>query len=421
MTAVSPDHVVATYVIETSLPLLQAAEVLAGEQSTGTFVRVERESDEVRARFAAQVESLDEIPLTGASPLPGTVGDPAARRRALLRLRFPLNNFGASLPNLMAAVAGNLFEIKELAAIKLIDLDLPPAFAERYPGPAFGVEGTRRLMSRPDGAMIGTIVKPSIGLTPEQLAELAGELAAAGVDFIKDDELQGNGPSAPLHARVAAVMPVLKRHADRTGVMPMYAFNITDDIGRLEENHDLVVAAGGTAVMACVNLIGFAGLEFLRRHAAVPIHGHRTMLGGIMRSGQLGIGFRAWQKIARLSGADHLHTNGISNKFYETDAEVLDSIAAVREPLLGIAPTVPVLSSGQWGGLAHATYAAVGTSDVLVLAGGGIHGHPDGAAAGVESMRAAWASAERGETVEEALRDSGPLRRAVERFGPARV
>lgn len=418
---VTPAHVTATYVIETSLPLLQAAEVLAGEQSTGTFVRVARESDELRARFAAQVESIEEIPLTGASPLPGAVGDPALRRRALLRLRFPLDNFGPSLPNLLAAVAGNLFEIKELAAITLVDLDLPSEFAERYPGPAFGVDGTRRLMGRPDGAMIGTIVKPSIGLSPEDLAELVGELAAAGVDFIKDDELQGNGPTAPLAARVNAVMPVLQRHADRTGIMPMYAFNITDDIDRLEAGHDLVVAAGGTCVMVCVNLVGLAGLEYIRRRAQVPIHGHRTMFGAISRSEQVGFSFRAWQKIARLSGADHLHTNGISNKFYESDAEVLDSIEAVREPLLGLAPTVPVLSSGQWGGLAHATYAAVGTTDLLVLAGGGIHGHPDGSAAGVTSMREAWQSAARGESPAEALAASPSLRRATETFGPVRA
>lgn len=413
--------VTARYIIETSLPLAHAAEVLAGEQSTGTFVRVERETDELRARFAAQVESIEEIPLTGASALPGTVGDPAARRRAILRLRFPLSNFGPSLPNLLAAVAGNLFEIKELAAIKLIDLELPAAFAERYPGPKFGVAGTRRLMGRPTGAMIGTIVKPSIGLPTAVLAELVGELAEAGVDFIKDDELQGNAPHSPLADRVNAVMPVLKRHADRTGVMPMYAFNITDDIGRLEANHDLVVAAGGTAVMACVNLVGLSGLEFLNRHTEVPIHAHRTMLGAMIRSEQLGIGFRAWQQIARLSGADHLHTNGISNKFYESDAEVLDSIDAVRTPLLGLTPTVPVLSSGQWAGLAHATYAAIGTSDVLMLAGGGIHGHPDGPRAGVESLRSAWASAERGESVEDALASSEALRRATERFGPVRV
>jgi ribulose-bisphosphate carboxylase large chain len=414
-------HVVATYIIETSLPLRQAAEVLAGEQSTGTFVRVERESDEVRARFAAQVESIEELPLTGASPLPGAVGDPALRRRARMRLRFPLDNFGPSLPNLLAAVAGNLFEIKELAAIRLVDLELPPAFAERYAGPAFGVEGTRRLVGRPEGAMIGTIVKPSIGLSPADLAEVVSQLAESGIDFIKDDELQGNGPSAPLAARVAAVMPVLERYADRHGRKPMYAFNITDDIGELEANHDLVVAAGGTCVMACVNLVGLSGLEFLRRHSEVPIHGHRAMFGAFGRSEQVGIGFRAWQKLARLAGADHLHTNGISNKFYETDEQVLDSIAAVREPLLGLTPTVPVLSSGQWGGLAHATYAAVGTTDLLVLAGGGIHGHPDGAAAGVASMREAWASAARGESADHAFENSPALRRAAELFGPVRA
>lgn len=413
--------VIATYIIETSLPLAHAAEVLAGEQSTGTFVRVERESDDLRARFAAQVESLEEVPLTGASPLPGTVGDPAERRRARLRLRFPLDNFGPSLPNLLAAVAGNLFELKELAAIRLVDLELPPAFAVRYAGPQFGVAGTRALAGRPSGAMIGTIIKPSIGLAAEDLAEVVGELAEAGIDFIKDDELQGNNPYTPLEARVKAVMPVLERYADRTGRKPMYAFNITDDIGRLKANHDLVVRHGGTCVMACINMVGLAGLEFLRGHAEVPIHGHRAMLGAVARSEQVGIAFRAWQQLARLSGADHLHTNGISNKFYESDAQVLDAIEAVRTPLLGLTPTVPVLSSGQWAGLAHATYAAVGTTDLLVLSGGGIHGHPDGAAAGVASMREAWSSAERGESVDAAYAASSALRRAAERFGPVRV
>lgn len=413
-------QVVASYDLETSLPLARAAEVLAGEQSTGTFVRVARESDAVRARFAAQIDGIDDLPPSGAAPLPGAIGEARERRRARLRLRFPLDNFGPSLPNLLAAVAGNLFELKELAAIRLVDLDLPPAFAERYPGPAFGVEGTRRLMARPSGAMIGTIVKPSIGLSPAELAEVVDELAGAGVDFIKDDELQGNGPASPLAERVRAVMPVLERHADRTGVKPMYAFNITDDLGRLERNHDLVAEAGGTCVMVCVNLVGLAGLEYLRSRSALPIHGHRTMFGAIGRSPQVGIAFRAWQKIARLSGADHLHTNGIGNKFYESDAEVLDSIAAVRAPLLGLAPTVPVLSSGQWGGLAHATHAAVGSTDLLVLAGGGIHGHPDGAAAGVTSMREAWESAAAGESIETALARSGALRRAAETFGAVR-
>lgn len=414
-------QVIATYIIETSLPLQQAAEVLAGEQSTGTFVRVERESDDLRARFAAQIVDVNELPPSGSTPLPGAVGDPADRKRARVRVRFPLDNFGPSIPNLLAAVAGNLFEIKELAAIRLVDLDLPREFADRYAGPAFGVEGTRRVMSRPDGAMLGTIIKPSIGLTPEETAEVVADLAEAGIDFIKDDELQGNGPHSPLERRVKAIMPVLHRYADRTGKMPMYAFNITDDIDQLRRNHDLVLAHGGTGVMACINMVGLSGLEFLRNHSVLPIHGHRAMLGSFARSEQVGIAFGAWQKLARLAGADHLHTNGISNKFYESDAEVIAAISAVREPLHDLAPTVPVLSSGQWAGLAHATFEATGTTDMLVLSGGGIHGHPDGVAGGVASMREAWASAERGETAEQAYASSTPIRRAAERFGKIRV
>ena len=135
----------------------------------------------VRARFAAQVDRPG-----GASAhrrqraLPGTVGDPAPRRRARLRLRFPLDNFGPSIPNLLAAVAGNLFELKELAAVKLIDLELPPAFAERYARSA--VRRRRHPRSGwvdPTGAMIGTIVKPSIGLSPGR-ARRAGRRARRG-------------------------------------------------------------------------------------------------------------------------------------------------------------------------------------------------------------------------------------------------
>ncbi|GAA3865054.1 ribulose-bisphosphate carboxylase large subunit family protein [Tessaracoccus defluvii] len=407
----------ATYWVETTDPLERAAEAMAGEQSTGTFVRVERETDELRARFAAQVVSIEEQEPSGRTPLPGANTSDGPMRAALIRLSFPLDNFGPSLPNLQAAVAGNLFEMRPFSSIKLMDLDLPAAFAERYPGPAFGLAGTREAMGRPTGAMIGTIIKPSIGLAPAELAEVVGELVEAGIDFIKDDELQGNGPHSPLAERVAAVMPVLLDYRERTGRMPMYAFNITDDLDTMRRNHDLVVAAGGTCVMACINLVGLAGVEWLRRHSQVAIHGHRTMFGAITRSPQVGIHFRAYQKLARLSGVDHLHTNGLHNKFYESDAEVIAAITDVRTPLLGGNVTVPVLSSGQWAGVAHETYAAVGSTDLLTLAGGGIHGHPDGAAGGVESMRAAWDAAVAGESLAARAARVPSLQHAIDRFG----
>jgi 3-oxoisoapionate-4-phosphate transcarboxylase/hydrolase len=423
-------QVIATYRIESALPLEQAAEVMAGESSTGTFVAVARETAELRARFAARVVGVEELAPSGLSPLPGTTtsgtrlpgtttpGSPL--RRGEVRIAFPLENFGPSLPNLLAAVAGNLFELRQLAAVRLVDLDLPRAFADRYPGPRFGVRGTRQVLGRPDGVLIGTIVKPSIGLSPDELRVVVRELAEARIDFIKDDELMADPPYAPLAERVAVVTDELARVADRTGHKPMYAFNITDDLDRLEANHDLVLRAGGTCVMVCVAVVGLPGLAHLAARSSLPIHGHRAMFGAVSRSPQLGIDFVAFQKLARLAGADHLHTNGLSNKFYETDEEVLRSIAAVRRPLLGGYPTLPVLSSGQWAGTAPQTYRETGTTDLLVLAGGGIHGHPDGAAAGVASMREAWACATSGTGLRERALTHAPLRHAIETFGPLR-
>src|SRR6266545_1906072 len=408
-------EVVATYLVESYLPLEQVAEVIAGEQSTGTFVAVARETAELRERFAARVVTVSESQPTSHADLPGVMRPAGARRRSgRVRIAFGLENFGPSLPNLLAAVAGNLFELRQLAGIRLLDLDLPSAFAERYAGPQYGVTGTRELLSRPDGVLLGTIVKPSIGLPVEELRIVVRELAEAGIDFIKDDELMGNPPHSPLVDRVAVVSEELDKVAARTGQRPMYAFNITDDLDRMAAHHDLVQAADGTCVTVCVNLIGLAGLAWLRQRCSLPIHGHRAMTGVFTRAPQLGIDFVAWSKLARLAGADHLHTNGLSNKFYETDEEVLRSIKAVRQPLFGGYEALPVLSSGQWPGLAPETYRRTGTTDLLVLAGGGIHGHPDGAAAGVEAMRTAWDCAVRGKDLEATAQDVPSLRRALE-------
>ena len=407
----------ARYDIETTLDPADAAAVIAGEQSAGTFTRTALESDELRERFSARVTSITELPASGRPPLPGADGDWSHARRALIDIEFPLHNFGPSIPNLLSAIAGNLWEIRQVGAIKLIDLDLPDDFSTVYPGPAFGVGGTRELTQRPDGPLLGTIIKPSIGLSAHALSGLVADLGLAGIDFIKDDELQANSPAMPLSVRVPAVMRALDEVERRTGRRPMYAVNITDDIAQLRANHDLVRDHGGTCVMASINSIGLAGVAYLRSFSELPIHAHRNGFGAISRSPQLGFAFRPYQKLARLAGADHMHTNGISNKFFESDAEVLAAIDDVRTPLFGGYETLPVLSSGQTPGLAAATYAAVGTTDLLVLAGGGIHGHPQGSAAGVRALREAWAAAAAGEPLDERAARVPELAVALDRFG----
>jgi len=418
----SQDRVLATYLIETPHSLEHAAAVIAGEQSSGTFVSVPGETNELKERFGAQVvriEALDSVPAPSlpGSKAPRSDSGTTTYRRGRVVVSFPLHNFGPSLPSLLATVAGNLYELQELSGVRLEDLELPRAFAEHYPGPAFGIEGTRKLAQVRGRPLIGTIVKPSIGLAKEALCKLVRDLATAGLDFIKDDELQADPPYLPLAQRIAAVMHEIQRVADATGRKAMYAFNITGDVEHMLRGHDLVKKHGGTCVMINVNSVGFAALAHVRRHCELPIHGHRANFGAMARHPLLGIGFTAYQKLCRLAGVDHLHVGGFNSKFYETNEEVGRSINDCLTPLFGDYRVMPAISSAQWAGSALPIYATTKTVDVVHLAGGGIIAHPGGTAAGVLSMQQGWEAALAGATLEDYARSHPELRTAIDKFG----
>jgi ribulose-bisphosphate carboxylase large chain len=386
----------ADYTIETTLDPRAAAEVMAGEQSSGTFLRVPGETEELKARAAARIEALTDLPPADGPSLPGAAPDRGQGwRRARVTLSWPMDNIGPSLPNLLATVAGNLFELNAFSGLRIEAIRLPPAFAAAGPGPRFGVAGTRALAGVPTGPIIGTIVKPSVGLSSEETAALVATLATAGIDFVKDDELQADGPACPFDARLRAVMRVLDAHADRTGKRVMYAVNLTGEVDEMRRRHDLVRDLGGTCVMVSLNSVGMAGFLALSRHAELPIHAHRNGWGYLSRHPALGWSYPAWSMLWRLAGADHMHVNGLSNKFCEDDDSVIASARAQLAPLWPDNPctAMPVFSSGQTVLQAAGTWARLGSADLIHAAGGGIMGHPDGPAAGVESLREAWVAA----------------------------
>jgi ribulose-bisphosphate carboxylase large chain len=318
----------------------------------------------------------------------------------------------------LATVAGNLYELREFSGLRLMDLELPLAFAQAYPGPQFGIEGTRKLAGVEGRPIIGTIVKPSVGLTPEETGSLVRTLVEANLDFIKDDELMANPPHSPLSHRVKAVMRAVNENADRTGKKAMVAFNITDEIDQMLRHHDEVLEAGGTCVMVSLNSVGLPGLSHLRKHCQLPIHGHRNGWGALTRCPYLGMEFTAYQKFWRLAGVDHLHTNGLRNKFWEADESVVTAARACLTPMLGGYQVMPVLSAGQWAGQAPETYDRLRSVDLMYLCGGGIMAHPAGIAAGVASVRQAWEAALAGRSLTEHAQDHLELRQAIEKFGP---
>jgi ribulose-bisphosphate carboxylase large chain len=400
----------ATYLVETPHEVEEVAERLTEE------LGVDPSGDP-----GGTVEAIRRLEPTDAPSAAVADRHPAGRfERAEVDISISLALAGPSLPNLATALLGNAFELREISGLRLLDFELPAGFEASFPGPGFGIAGTRRLAGVEGRPLIGSIIKPSVGLTPEQTGERAAALARAGIDFMKDDELLGSPPGSPLERRVAVVMQALEEVAAETGRKAMFAFNISsNDADTMRRNHDAVLAAGGSCVMVSINQVGLAAFASLRRHCELPVHGHRNGWGMLTRSAGFGIDFCAYQRIWRLAGVDQLHCNGFSNKFFESDASVARSVAACLAPTAMHGPLMPVLSSGQWGGQAPTTYHRTRTVDLLYLSGGGIQGHPGGFAAGVAAVRAAWEAAMDGEPLELKARTCEPLAQALATFGGA--
>ena len=413
----------ATYLIETPLDPRSVADVMAGEQSCGTFTRVPGETDALRDRAAAQVVGVDELTAAEGPSLPNAwlarKGVAGPWRRARIRISFPVDNVRANLPTLAAVVAGNLFDLGEVTGLRLESIRLPPGYRRLFQLPRQGIAGTRRLTGVAKGPIVGSIIKPNVGLSPDETAAMAAMLCKAGIDFIKDDEISADPAHAPLALRVPAVMAAIRRYQDQTGKHVMMAFNITDETDAMRRHADLVAREGGSCVMVSLNWCGLSAVETLRRSTELAVHGHRNGFGAFSRHPLLGISFQAYQVLWRLAGVDHMHVHGLQGKFAQEDEEVVESARDCLTPLSDGADdaVLPAFSSGQWAGTVPVTLAAVGASDLLFMAGGGIMAHPDGPAAGVTSIRQAWQASLAGQSLSQAAVEAAELRRALEFFG----
>ena len=419
----------ATYLIETPLDPRKVAEVMAGEQSCGTFTRVAGETDALRERARAVVEAVDLAGDVAQPSLPNAFLERKGIRgpwhRARVRIAFPYDNVGANLPTLAATLAGNLYDLGEVTGMRLERIALPASYRQQFDFPRYGIAGTREATGVREGALVGTILKPNVGMSAAETAALVARLCAAGVDFIKDDEVCANPVHAPLAQRVPAVMAAVREHRARTGKQVMVAFNITDETDAMRRHADLVAREGGNCVMVSLNWCGFSAVQTLRRHTDLAIHAHRNGYGAISRDPMLGMGFQAYQTLWRLAGVDHMHVHGLQGKFAQADEEVIESAHDCYAPLAVDAAeqdivrdqVMPAFSSGQWAGTVPATWRAVGRDDLLFMAGGGILAHPDGPAAGVQSLRDAWAAVRAGQSLEAASRDAPALAAALRFFG----
>ncbi len=412
------ERIHATYLIETPHDVEKAAAVLAGEQSSGTFVAVPGETEELKTRFAARVENIEHLETVAQPSMPGDLGVGNSFNRAKVVVSWSIENFELNVPTMISTLQGNLYELKQFTGLKLDDFELPTIFKDHFIGPKYGMAGTKKLASvGSERPMIGTIIKPSVGLTPENTAAIVKELIEAGIDFIKDDELMSSTANSPFTKRVHTVMRVINDFADKTGKKVMYAFNITGDLDEMRSHYDTIVGAGGTCAMISVNSVGWAGVKKMAEIGKLSIHGHRNGWGMLNRHPMFGINFPAYSKLWRLAGVDQFHVNGIDNKFWESNESVVRSIKSCLTPFLSDKLILPVVSSGQWGGQAFDTYKLTQTTDLLYMAGGGIMAHPSGPAGGVRALHQAWEGAVNGISLQEAASKYKEFGQSVEKFG----
>jgi ribulose-bisphosphate carboxylase large chain len=313
-------------------------------------------------------------------------------------------------------VGGGTHALKIYEKSRLVDFHLPDSAYRYFPGPRFGPEGTRQILGLDSGELIvGTIVKPTSGLAPEQVAEICYEAALGGMRFIKDDEKMLNVPYCPLGKRVRLVSQVLRRAEQQTGQKVIYAPHITAGPDRILDNARIAIENGANALMMNFLAAGFGSLEILRRSGdlQVPIYAHCGGKEAFTRVPGQGVDERAIVRFVRLLGGDYFRVSTVGGYLIGGDADTIQNqLAVMREPMTGVKPMMPVVSGGLKPGNLGENLALVGF-DAMMLAGSGVNSHPQGIRAGTTAMLQAAEAFRKGIPLKDHARSHAELRLAL--------
>lgn len=393
---------------------LDVAAAIAAEESTGTWTVVTTETTEILEKYGGRVIDID--------------GNYA-------KVAFPLEIFEpGNIPQLLSIVAGNLFGLKAVRNARLLDIALPRKYIKGFKGPKFGVSGVRKIVDTAKSGRphVGTIMKPKLGLSPKRTAEVGYEAAMGGVDFIKDDETLTSTSFCPWEERLTRMMGALERTRKETGRTVLYALNVTHDPSAMLERAKRAIELGANMVMIDVVTCGFSALKELAESKAVgvPIHVHRAMHAAFTRNPKHGISMNVVAKLVRLAGGDQLHIGTVVGKMRGERPEVVATknicqaekteetkSLSLEQDWHALKPMFAVHSGGLHPGLVPELVETVGSKDIVINFGGGIHGHPRGTRAGAAAARQAVEAFMQGISLEEYAKTHAELRMALEKWG----
>lgn len=361
-------YIVVTYYIESLSTLKIAAENLAIGQSVGNpSIRNEWETDELFEKHACKILEDEKI-LSKLS-------------KGVVKIAFPLANIDLKtdgITQLLVQIMGGQLDIDDFKACHILDIDFPKEALRLFLKPKYGIKGIRNFTKVFDKPLLGGIIKPKIGISPDVLLKMVKQMVEGGVNFIKEDEIMANPSCCKLEERVPLVMDYLKNKRI------IYAVNITSDYPYVIERANKVYELGGNAVH--VNFWNGLGVYKTIRELDLPLFLFFQKSGDKIltdNNHKFHIDWKVICKLAGLMGVDFIHAGMLGGySDYDVD-DMLEILSILRKD-----DVMPSLSCGMHPGLVNSITKKIGI-DYMANTGGAIHGHPNGTKEGAMAMRQA--------------------------------
>ena len=394
--------------------LEHACEEIAKESSIGTWTKIATLSADIAQRLKPSGYHIDE-------------------KNQIVKIAYTKELFEANnMSQILSAIAGNIYGMKVLNKLRLLDITFPKDIVKAYKGPKFGIDGIRNLTKIRERPLLGTIVKPKVGLNEVEHAKVCGEAWSGGLDVVKDDENLTSMSFNKFEKRIEETLKVRDKIEQETGEKKIYMPNITAKLSVMKDRADFVIDHGGEYVMVDIVTVGFSALQEIRDYLEdknTVIHAHRAMHAAFTRDKTHGMTMLALAKIMRLIGMDQLHTGTVVGKMEGDKKEVVEMNKVITESKItgngistldqdwgNIKSVLPVASGGLSPLHAPDLIEILGKNLVYQF-GGGCHGHPDGTKAGATAIRQAIDSVFEGSRLVDYERTKPELKKALEKWG----
>ena len=307
-----------------------------------------------------------------------------------IRVAYPIELFEhGNMPNILSSIAGNIFGLRTLKNLRLNDIQLPTALVHSFKGPKYGIEGVRNLIGVKDRPLVGTIIKPKLGLKTRDHAKVAYDAWIGGCDIVKDDENLSSQLFNSFDDRVITTLEMRDRAEKETGEKKVYMINITSETKEMLKRAQFIEDHDGRYLMIDILTCGFSALQTIRdQDFNLVIHAHRAGHAAFTKNAKHGISMKVIAKVARIIGVDQLHVGTVIGKMSEKKKEVSENCEAITAQLNDLRKVLPVASGGLYPKLVPDLIKFFG-KDFVIQAGGGIHGHLDGTLSGAAAMRQA--------------------------------